>query len=228
MIKPLICQTALFDLDGTLVDTSQDLWRTLNHVLHLHHRPTLTHAQVRNLVGHGARALIARGFWGETALPPENDPEFEHAVQTFLAYYRDHLTDYSLPFPGVEQTLTTLRNRGIQLAVVTNKPQEMTLPLLENLNLAHFFSIIIGGNTLEKRKPDPLPIQHILTQLHTPSSLGVMIGDSETDALAARAAGTPLVLVSYGYNRNIPVLTLQPDHIIDCFCELESLLFASH
>ncbi|MBF0368366.1 MAG: phosphoglycolate phosphatase [Magnetococcales bacterium] len=215
-------QAALFDLDGTLVDTSPDLWGALNHVLEKRGYPLLQHHEVRHLVGNGARVLCARGFWGEESEPPEGDPDFEAAVQDFLAYYRDHLTDHSRPYPGVVETLTKLQKAGIAQAVVTNKPEDLSVRLLDELNLSRFFSTVIGGNTLPRRKPDPDPIFHALKQLNATPAQGVMVGDSDTDAKAAQAAQCPLILVTYGYNRGLPVAEMNPDLVVDRFDEINA------
>jgi phosphoglycolate phosphatase len=222
--SPLPCRSLLFDLDGTLVDTAPDLWQTMNHVLGTVGYPLLDLDQVRHLVGNGARFLLARGMYGLSAEAPENRPEFEEAVQLFLAHYKVHLTDNSRPYPGCIELLERLKNQGFRLAVVTNKPEDMANKMLANLKMDHFFEQVVGGNTLSQRKPHPLPLLHTLEKMETPPELGVMVGDSETDSNAARAAGCGLILVSFGYNRGIPVSQHKPDRIIDRFTELEAHL----
>lgn len=224
MISPLTCRAVLFDLDGTLVDSAPDLWRAMNHVLENRGTPPLPLEQVRDLVGNGARFLLARGFWGLDATPPEGDEDFEAAVKEFLEFYRIHITDHSHPYPGVVRALEWLRNEGYALGVVTNKPAYLTHIMLENLNLTGFFSTVIGGDTLPQRKPEPHPILHALKQLGQHPGSGVMVGDSETDALAAKNAGCGLVLVSHGYNRGLDLRDLKPDRIMDHFDQLPGLL----
>lgn len=221
----LPCRTVLFDLDGTLVDSSPDLWQALNHVLAHRRLPLVSHQQVKHLVGNGARALLARGFWGPEAEPPAvEDADFQAAVQDFLAYYGDHLTDHSRPYPGVPETLSRLRAQGLTLAVVTNKPEYLTHKLLAGLDLDQHFPLVVGGDTLPHRKPDPRPLLHALAALSTPPAAGVMVGDSDNDILAAQAAGCPVVAVTYGYMRGRPVADYHPDRIIDRFAELSTLL----
>ncbi|MBF0322954.1 MAG: HAD hydrolase-like protein, partial [Magnetococcales bacterium] len=144
---PLACHAILFDLDGTLVDTSQDLWRALNHVVEKRGYPALAHDLVRDYVGHGARSLIARGFWGKAATPPQPgvDRDFDAALQEFLDHYAAHLADHSRPFPGVMETLELLREQGFLLGVVTNKPLHLSISLVEQLAMTHFFATIVGG-----------------------------------------------------------------------------------
>jgi phosphoglycolate phosphatase len=225
--QPLPCRSLLFDLDGTLVDSAPDLWHTMNHVLKKMDYPQLALDQVRHLVGNGARFLLARGMYGEQAEAPEGNAEFEQAVKLFLDYYIDHLTDNSRPYAGCIQMLQHLLDYRFRLAVVTNKPEAMARKMLSNLGMDHFFEQVIGGNSLEQRKPHPLPLLHTLEKMDTPPTLGIMVGDSETDSLAARAAGCRLILVSHGYNRGVPVEQLQPDRSIDSFEELPHLLTVS-
>ncbi|MBF0460489.1 MAG: phosphoglycolate phosphatase [Magnetococcales bacterium] len=213
----------LFDLDGTLVDSAPDLCQTMNHVLAARGYPLLDLGQVRHLVGHGARALLARGFWGETAEPPVADPWFEEAVVAFLDYYRDHLTDQSVPYPGAVAALHTLRDRGLALAVVTNKPEALAQCMLEQLQLRSFFTHVVGGDTLPQRKPAAEPLLYVLDQLHIPPHQAVMVGDSETDLLAARAAGCPVVLMRHGYSRGMDLEQLRPDGVLDHFAQLSPL-----
>ena len=218
------CRGVLFDLDGTLVETAPDLWGALNHVLVERGHPPLALEQVRHLVGNGARFLLARGFWGEDAEPPEGDETFEAAVRAFLDYYRDHIADTSHPFPGVVATLERLRAAGLPLAVVTNKPEALSRLLLDRLGLSGYFSCLVGGDTLPERKPHPLPLRHALERLGVAPALGVMVGDSRTDADAAHAAGCPLVLVTFGYNRGLPLHRLGPDALLDRFDRLADVL----
>lgn len=222
---PLTCRAVLFDLDGTLVDSAPDLCSALNHVLAGRGVATIDQAKVKHLVGNGARALLARGFWGEEAEPPAvEDDFFKAAVADFLAFYGDHLTDHSQPYPGVPETLESLRREGFQLAVVTNKPEYLTHRLLAGLGLDHLFEAVVGGDTLPQRKPDPAPLLHALAGLGTPPHRAVMVGDSDNDIFAARAARCPVVAVSYGYARGRPVAELNPDRVVDRFEQLAPLL----
>lgn len=226
---PLVCRALLFDLDGALVDSAPDLWRAMNHVLAQNDRQPLALERVRHLVGHGARALLARGLFGdENAQPPGGDPAFEAAVTSFLDFYRDHLTDHSRPFPGVPETLAALAGEGFAMAVVTNKPEYLARAMLAQLDLGRHFAAVVGGDTLPTRKPDPEPLFHALRQLGLAPDDGVMAGDSETDLLAARNAGIPVILFSYGYNRGVDVRELGPDRVADRFDQLTRLLRHPH
>lgn len=244
-------KAVLFDLDGTLVDSAPDLWGALNHVLAGRGYPLLALEQVRHLVGDGARALLARGFWGEAAEPPVQDNSFEEAVSAFMCYYRQHLTDHSQVFPGVIQALQTLKNREIAMAVVTNKPEELARRMLEQLQLLAFFVLsspvpsrtrpsrdssqdpvgslttvacVIGGDTLPQRKPAAEPLLYALAQLDVSPESAVMVGDSSVDVEAARAAGCSVVWVSHGYHRGLTAQQLNPDWVLDDFKHLPQIV----
>ncbi|MBF0162016.1 MAG: phosphoglycolate phosphatase [Magnetococcales bacterium] len=223
---PFAVRGVLFDLDGTLVDSAPDLWGAMNHVLAARGYPLLELQQVRHLVGHGARCLLARGFWGEEAEPPLADTAFEEAVALFLAYYRDHLTDNSLPYPGVREALQRLQQQGLFLGVVTNKPEALARKMLEELHLRPFFSQVVGGDSLPQRKPAAEPLLYPLNQWGILPHQALMVGDSSTDVEAARAAGCPVVLMSHGYSRGIAVQQLRADAVLDHFEQLPGCLCA--
>jgi phosphoglycolate phosphatase len=207
----------LFDLDGTLVDTAPDLLGALNAVLISEGRETVDPTTLRHMVGHGARSLIeqAMAATGERA-PPERLPEL---VDRFIAHYRAHIVDGSRPFAHVEETLTQLRHDGARLAVLTNKPQVLTEPILQNLNLAHHFGVICGAGRYEYNKPDARVVEHVVRELGGAGSGAVMIGDSITDVATARAAKIPVLLLSYGYTPE-PVHSLGADVVIDQFADV--------
>ena len=228
-------KTILFDLDGTLVDSAPDLWRAMNHVLALRGYPLLALEQVRHLVGDGARVLLARGFWGEQAEPPKQDGVFEEAVVEFLSYYQEHLTDFSRPYPGVLPTLQALKDQGLSMAVVTNKPEMLARRMVAQLGLDAFFVgpvsdsspgllCVVGGDTLASRKPSAEPLLYALSQQQGSVDQAIMVGDSATDVHAARAAGCPVVWMRYGYNRGATMDALNPDWVLDTFAQLPQIV----
>lgn len=224
--SPLRCKAALFDLDGTLVHTAPDLAAAMNHVLAARGRPQLPLEMVEHMVGNGARVLLARGLFGPGAEPPENDPDFEGGVRLFLDFYEENIHAHSHPYPGVEETLEALAAKGIRLAVVTNKPEDLSVKLLEGLGLSRHFEAVVGsvrGGDL-KMKPHPDPILHACRLLDVTPAEAVMVGDSDNDVFSAQAAGTPVAAVPYGYNRKIPVEDLNPDRVLRTFSDLETLL----
>lgn len=214
----------IFDLDGTLADTAPDLLGATNAVLAARGRPALDLAHLRHMVGMGARALIAQAM--AASGPPVTEAEMPPLVEIFLAHYRDHLADGSNLFPGVIETLATLKADGAHLAVLTNKPQELTDPLLPLLGLGGMFQVVYGAGRKPYTKPDPRIFHDVLADLERDGwggGTGVMIGDSVTDLNTARNAGAPCVLVSYGFTP-VPARELGGDAVIDHFADLPQTL----
>jgi len=213
--------TVVFDLDGTLVDTSPDLCAALNHVLQRFERPQVDPETVRHLVGHGARALIQRGL----ALAGEDDPTLvEAAVPHFLRYYTDHIADGSRPYPGIEEVLDALGDAGVVAAVCTNKPEALARQLLESFNWGQRFAAIVGGDSLAVRKPHAAHLQGTIAAAGGVVASTVFVGDSSVDVAAARAAQVPIVIVSFGFN-DLPAAKLGADAVIDHFDALLPLLY---
>jgi phosphoglycolate phosphatase len=211
----------LFDLDGTLVDTAPDLLGALNAVLASEGRATLDPQTLRHMVGHGARVLIERAMaaTGE----PVSVSQLPELVDRFIAHYREHIADYSRPFPAVEKTLIALKRDGARLAVLTNKPQVLTVPILEILRLARLFGVICGAGRYDYNKPDARVVRHVIEELGGDLNRAVMVGDSAVDVATARAADIPIILLSYGYTPE-PVHSLGADAVADSFSELPDLL----
>jgi phosphoglycolate phosphatase len=209
----------IFDLDGTLVDTAPDLLGALNAVLEAEGRRDLDTATLRHMVGFGARALIEQAMAATgTPLTPERLPVL---LDLFIAHYRAHIADESRPFPGVPQTLAALAADGMRLGVLTNKPQELTGPLLEKLGLTRFFGAVHGAGRYDYVKPDPRVFHHVVEELGGGPAL--MIGDSKTDLLTGRAAGVPVILLSYGYTPE-PAGMLGADAVTGDFRDIPSLV----
>lgn len=212
----------IFDLDGTLVDTAPDLLGAANAVLLQEGRRPVSTEDLRYLVGHGARAMLAEAFrrTGEPAHPDR----LPALIDAFIVHYRAHIADASVPFPGVPETLTALAGEGACMGVLTNKPQELALPLLDTLGLSRFFGAIHGAGRFDYVKPDPRVFHHVVEELAGhPSAPAMMIGDSTTDAATARAANVPVILMTYGYTPD-PVETLGPDAITGDFGEIPALV----
>ncbi|WP_306252934.1 HAD-IA family hydrolase [Parvularcula sp. IMCC14364] len=185
----------IFDLDGTLVDSAPDLSGAMNHVLEAEGHDAIPAQDVRHLVGHGAKALLEAGLarHGITA----SEEEMAALIERFIAHYKVHLTDSTVPFRHVGKTLEHLAEGGFPLAVCTNKREELALPLLEDLKLTSFFDCIICRDSLPSYKPDPLPL--LTCAERTGASRGVMVGDTMTDLTAAIAADMPCLIASFGY-----------------------------
>ena len=191
----------LLDLDGTLLDTADDISVALNRVLAEENIEGLTTGQVRNMIGRGAPALIARAV-ELLRLPPDSA---DHAALTERFYHHyDQLHAFgessASAYPGVAEGLRLLHGLGLRLAVVTNKQKHFAMDLLARLNLSQWIQAVIGGDSCERRKPDPQPLTVACSALRVHLSQTIMVGDSSNDVLAARAAGLPVVCVPYGYN----------------------------
>lgn len=209
--------TAVFDLDGTLVDTIGDLVAALNHVLVAQDCPALSEDKARTMVGHGARALIIRGFAAAGRQVSDNDLVRLHG--DFLSYYRDNLTRLSRPLPGLVEALDQLAASEWRLAVCTNKQEFYARKLLEELGLAQRFRVIVGSDTFSVQKPHPDVYLSTVSAAGGLRGRSVMIGDSKTDHDTARAAGVPSVLVTFGYC-DVAVESLQPDALISSWPQL--------
>jgi phosphoglycolate phosphatase len=213
-LGPLADATIVFDLDGTLVETAPDLMGTLNALLAREDMPPLPMDGARSLIGQGAKALLARGF--AAAGRPLAEPRLSRLFDDFIDHYLAHIADESRPFDGVVQALDTLQSGGARLAVCTNKRTDLSLALLRELGLAERFSAIIGADAAPAPKPDPRHLTTAIERAGGRADRAVMVGDSASDARAARNAGVPLVLVSFGYT-DVPAANLQPDALIDHF-----------
>ena len=212
----------VFDLDGTLVDTAPDLHRSLNHVLAEAGLKPVALSDLRHMVGHGARRMVELGLAANGAT---DQHDLEAAVQTFLAYYADHLADTSVPFPGAVDCLERLAADGAVLGVCTNKWERYSTTLLDALDLSKYFAAVVGGDSLAVRKPDGGHITGTLDAMGAAGRRAVMIGDTATDVTAARNAGVPVAAVSFGYTAE-PAAALGADGVIDHFDGLETVLAA--
>ena len=207
----------LFDLDGTLVDTAPDLMRALNHALALAELGPVDEALTRHWVGHGVRAMLDAALAHHRAtLPAERVDDLQAAC---LDYYGGHLADCSQPYPAVVDTLGALVQHSA-LAVVTNKPTDLSERLLAALDLDRFFKAVLGRGSTARPKPDAMPALAACERLGVAPTSALFVGDSETDVLCARAAGCEVALYRYGYNHGRAPETLGADRVIESFCEL--------
>lgn len=211
----------VFDLDGTLIDSAPDLHATLNHCLRAAGRNTVELDQVRHMVGQGAVMLLKRGLTVTGGMP--SDSEFNELVEIFFDHYAAHLTVYSQPYPGVINALDAFTEAGAIMGVCTNKAYSFADPLLAELGLSKYFRAITGGDTFAVRKPDAAHLTGTLKEMGYVSGPVFMVGDSESDILAAQNAAIPSIAVSFGYTP-VPVSELGPDHIIDHFDSLFPLI----
>ncbi len=215
----------LFDLDGTLVDSAPDLALAVNHMLTALNREPHCPETIRGWVGNGAQTLVKRGLSGSSEIDETIDPElFEKALSIFLDYYARNLCVETVCYPNVAQTLKALKAKDYRLALVTNKPYDFIAPLLEGLELDGLFELCLGGDSLSKRKPDPMPLMHVCERLGVCASKCVMVGDSKNDIVAANGAKMQSIGVSYGYNYGEDIALHKPDHVVHDFGEILVLL----
>lgn len=213
----------LIDVDGTLVDSVPDLaWCVDTMMTELGHAPH-GEALVRDWVGNGVERLVRRALIGKLNGEPE-DADFERAYPLFLELYADNTSKRSCLYPGVREGLDQLKSMNFRLGCVTNKAAQFTEPLLKDLGLYDDFSIVISGDTLTRKKPDPAPLLHAAEFFDCDPANALMIGDSVSDVAAARAAGFKIICMSYGYNHGVDIREAAPDAVVDSFVEVPPLL----
>ncbi|MEJ2108180.1 MAG: phosphoglycolate phosphatase, partial [Acidiferrobacteraceae bacterium] len=197
---PLTVGMVLVDLDGTLIHTAPDLAASANRMLEALGMATHDQARVETWIGNGVSRLVKRALTGDMDAEPEAEL-YDRAYPLFLQFYGEQVADRSRPYPGVIEGLEALKTAGFGLACITNKAEEFTVPLLKALQLDGYFSLVLSGDSLAKKKPDPLPLLHACEHFGVTPEHAVLVGDSVNDTQAARNAGMPVILVSYGYNR---------------------------
>ncbi len=213
----------VFDLDGTLVDSVPDLAFCVDEMLKLMDLPPAGEAKVRQWVGNGVERLVKRALLGRMDGEPDADL-FDRALPIFLELYGENISRRSCLFPGVEQGLSWLAEHKINLACVTNKAQRYTIPLLKELGIYERFAIVLSGDSLSEKKPSAMPLLHAAEHCGIAKENCLMVGDSISDVRAARAAGFPVICLSYGYNHGQDIRTAEPDAVIDSLAELPGLL----
>lgn len=212
----------MFDLDGTLIHTAPEIATAANLMLADLGRPILPYSQVQSYIGEGAVVLIKRCLTQQKNVEPDS-ALFAQAEALFFAHYAQNVGK-SKPFFGVIEGLKVTKNKGYKLACVTNKPAQFTVPLLQKSGLADYFEIVVSGDTLTNKKPHPIQLLHICAKLDVNTNEAMLVGDSNTDILAARAAGCYIVTVPYGYNQGLIIDAMQVDARIDDLTQLSNLL----
>jgi len=211
---------AIVDLDGTLVDTLPDFDVALNAMLRELGLPGIAVRAIETMIGRGSEHLVGSVLAHVGAPVARYDEAWASYWKHYLAVNGQHARVY----PGVREGLQALRDSGVRLACLTNKPTDFARPLLEHKRLAPYFDVVFGGDAFERKKPDPLPLQRTCEALRTSPARTLMIGDSSNDARAARAAGCPVVLVTYGYNHGEPVRAVDADAFVDSIEDVARLL----
>ena len=218
-MKPKNYTAYLFDLDGTLIDTAPDIMKGLNYALQQAAFETVDEVLTRRWVGHGARVLIEKALehYGENR---PTQKLLETMTSNFINHYAEHIAEDSIPYPNVITTLETLSNQGKQLGVVTNKAVHLARLLLKATDLDKFMDVIVGGDSMQVRKPAGEPAMYAMNELNALNSETLFVGDASTDVGCARAAGCDCVVYRYGYNQGQEPESLGADSVIESLAEL--------
>ena len=218
--------TILFDLDGTLVDTAPDLMAAHNHVMKKYGHETKTTEDIRKLVGQGAASLIGRSVWGQAKKEfgkITDDKIKKEMVSEFIDYYGKNIVVESKLFDGVLNFLEWCKKTNISMGVCTNKQDYLAINLLKKIKINHFFEYVAGSNTFDYCKPDPRHLTDVVEIMQGDVSKTLMIGDSETDANAAKAAEIPVILLENGYTEK-NTTEIYHNHLIKDFIGIEKII----
>ena len=218
--------TILFDLDGTLVDTAPDLMLAHNHVMKKFGYPTKSTEDIRNLVGKGAGALIGRSIWGQAKKEFSkvlDEKIKDEMIKEFVDYYGKNIKNESTLITGVKDFLIWCKEQNISMAVCTNKQEYLSNDLLKKIGIYDFFEYVAGSDTFDYCKPDPRHLTNVVEILDGDIKKTIMIGDSETDANAAKAAEIPIILLENGYTEK-NTTEIYHNHLIKDFIGIEKII----
>ena len=220
---PISIKVIMIDLDGTLLDTADDLALAANLMLKDLGLPEQSTSTIRSYIGKGIQKLVKRTLTGQ--LDGEPDAAlFAQALPLYEKHYANNLSVNTRPYPGVLEGIKIMQQAGFKLACITNKAEAFTLPLLRSTGLYEQFEIVLSGDSLPKKKPDPMPLTHICKHFDVQPHEALLIGDSLNDAIAARAAGCHVFCVPYGYNEGRNVYELDCDAIVETLIEASKLI----
>ena len=211
----------VWDLDGTLVDSAVDIAASLNRLLTEEQLPQLDEGRIRGMIGHGVPMLIRRGLAAHGVTPDEQ--HLGRLAERFMVIYSEVATASTCLFPGVRDVLRTLGDAGIRQAICTNKPEAITRQVLAGLDIAGYFDVVIGGDTLPRNKPDPMPLRTTLQRLGVSPEQSLMVGDSAIDVAMAHATGVDVAFVTFGYGPE-PREPQVADFVVDDVAELPALV----
>ncbi len=218
----------IFDFDGTLINSVQDLASALNKMLLHYNLLPLTVEQVIPFVGNGVKLLVERSL--EQSMQDNSTQEkevskelLEQALEVFDSAYKEGYCEQTYMYPGVVETLNYLDKKGYNMVIATNKPFFFIEPILEKLSIKHFFKYWIGGDSITPKKPNSAPLLHLAKEMNTSIDKCIMVGDSKNDILTAQNAGMDSIGVSYGYNYNENIADYEPTLVVDSFSTLQEL-----
>jgi phosphoglycolate phosphatase len=220
---PLAIKAVVIDLDGTLLDTAPDLAEAANRMLAELRLPPIEEALLKTYIGNGVARLIKRVLTKDMDAEPDA-ALFATARPIYEKHYAKVVSLNSRPYQGVIEGLNALKQAGYRLACITNKAEKFTLPLLKNTDLSGYFELVLAGDTLPKKKPDPMPLMYACEKFGVTPNEMLLIGDSLNDTQAARAAGCYVFCVPYGYNRGQNVSELDLDAVVDTLVDAANLI----
>ena len=218
--------TILFDLDGTLVDTAPDLMHAHNYVMKKFGYPTKSTDEIRNLVGQGAGAMLGRSIWGQAKKEfgkVQDENIKKEMVKDFVDFYGKNIVNESKLIDGVKDFLIWSKKKNISMGVCTNKQEHLAVDLLKKIGIYDFFEYVAGHNTFDYCKPDPRHLSSVIEILQGDIKKSLMIGDSETDANAARDAGIPVILMEDGYTEK-KTNEIYHNHLVKDFIGIEKIV----
>lgn len=222
-VKKFRPKLIMIDVDGTLVDSVPDLAYCVDETMKAIGKKPWSEAQVRHWVGNGVPKLVERSLTGELE-GTLDQVEYDQAYPIFLELYSHNTSVRSCLYDGVKEGLDYMKAQGYTLGCVTNKAEQFTLPILKDLGIFDYFGIVVSGDTLSKKKPDPLPLLHSAEFFGIDPQHSLMLGDSVSDVKASRAAGFEIICMSYGYNHGNDIRDNNPDLVIDSMAELKEYL----
>lgn len=223
-VFPIAIKAVVIDLDGTLLHTAPDLAEAANRMLTEMQLPAIDEALLQTFIGNGVAKLIKRVLMRDMDAEPDAQL-FARARPIYEKHYAAVVSLNSRPYSGVIEGLNILKQAGFRLACITNKAEKFTLPLLKDTGLYDYFELVLSGDTLPKKKPDPLPLLYACEQFGVTPDLMLLIGDSLNDTQAARAAGCHVFCVPYGYNRGRNVTELDLDAVVDSLAHATELIY---
>ena len=218
--------TILFDLDGTLVDTAPDLMRAHNHVMKQYGYATKSTEEIRNLVGQGAGVMLGRSIWGQAKKEfskIEDEKIKKEMVKEFVSFYGKNIVNESKLINGVKNFLIWAKKQNISMAVCTNKQEHLSIDLLKKIGIYDFFEYVAGHDTFDYCKPDPRHLTSVIEILGGDIKKSLMIGDSENDANAAKAAGIPVILLEDGYTEK-NITEIYHNHLVKDFVDIDKIV----
>lgn len=216
-------EMVLIDVDGTLVDSVPDLAYCVDEMMQQLGMPARGEQRVRHWVGNGVERLVQRALVDDLDGMPE-DRLYQQALPIFRQLYSENTSQRSCLYDGVSEALEFLQGTGVKLGCVTNKASEFTLPLLRDLGISDYFATVLCGDMVERKKPDPMPLLQVASQLGVAPAASLMLGDSMSDVKAARAAGFDIICMSYGYNHGEDIRDYHPDAVVDSMAEVRDLI----